>query len=372
MEEHMDEQIRLHDDVVVLVPGFLGFSVIGQFPYFADRVPATLAALLRERWGRDVSIVPASTVPTGGLRERITNLSEFLGKLRDYGAQRFYLLGHSTGGVDAQLFMTSSPFWDGSWPESVQELQGRVKKVVTISAPHYGTSLLDSAAAKFVAHPLSLQNVKGLVPLLEAAAPLADLFGKDLPQVLSLADVSALQFPDVVRFLDSVRRHHGLLDELTPKFMAIVRENAKANLSAKLTCFVTGASVSQEGRKSDPFYAELHGFGQMDNAASGFAVNRNIDLLRQAEVGLWIHNPRAQRFEISASANDGIVNTARQLLPEAALGGIAVGDHADVLGHYDRVDLSTGKPMNTGVFRSGAGFGDDEFIELYRRVAGAF
>jgi hypothetical protein len=27
--------------------------------------------------------------------------------------------------------------------------------------------------------------------------------------------------------------------------------------------------------------------------------------------------------------------------------------------------------MNTGIFRSGAGFGDDQFFELYRRVAGA-
>jgi pimeloyl-ACP methyl ester carboxylesterase len=367
----MDEQVRVHDDVVVLVPGFLGFSVVGQFPYFADRVPATLAALLRERWGRDVSVVPASTVPVGALRDRIENLSDFLRRLRDAGGARFYLVGHSTGGVDAQLFMNTAPFWDSSWPEAVQELQRQVKKVVTISAPHYGTTLLDSAAAKFIAHPLSLQNVKGLVPLLEAAGPLADLLGKDLPQVLSLTDVSALQFPDVVRFLDSVRRHHELLDELTPKFMETVREKAKAYPGAKLTCFVTGADVRREGRKSDPFYAELHGFGQMDNAASGAAVNRNIDLLRQAEAALWIQAPKAKRFEISASANDGIVNTARQLLPEATLGGIVVGDHADVLGHYDRVDLSTGKPMNTGVFRSGAGFGDDEFTELYRRVAAA-
>jgi pimeloyl-ACP methyl ester carboxylesterase len=367
----MDEQIRVHDDVVVLVPGFLAFSVAGQFPYFADRVPATLSALIRERWGRDVSVVPASTVPTGGLRERIENLSRFLSKLRDWGAARFYLVGHSAGGVDAQLFMSNAPYWDSSWPESFAELQSMVKKVVTISAPHYGTSLLDSAAAKFVAHPLSLQNVKGLVPLLEAAAPLADLIGKDLPQLLTLADVGALQFPDVIRFLDSVRRHHDFLDELTPKFMSAVREKTTPNPNAKLTCFVTGAGVRKQGRKSDPFYAELHGFGQVDGSQSGGAIGRNIELLSHAEARLWIVAPKAERFALDASANDGIVNTARQLLPEAALGGIVVGDHADVLGHYDRIDLSTGKPMNTGVFRSGAAFGDDEFTELYRRVVGA-
>jgi pimeloyl-ACP methyl ester carboxylesterase len=366
----MDERASVHEDVVVMVPGFLGFSVVGQFPYFADRVPATLAALLRERWGREVSVVPASTVPCGALQQRIQSLSDFLGKLRGWGATRFYLVGHSTGGVDAQLFMTNAPFWGEAWPETTLGLQRQVKAVVTISAPHNGTSLLDSAAAKFIAHP-SLQNVKGLVPLLEAAAPLAGLLGKELSQVLSLADVSALQFPDVVRFLDSIRRHHELLDELTPKFMSTVREKVMANLGAKLTCFVTGADVRKEGRKSDPFYAELNSFGHVDNGAPGPAVNHAVEVLAHQDAAIWIKNPSSQPLQITAATNDGIVNTARQLLPDGSLGGIVLADHADVLGHYDRIDLATGKPMNTGIFRSGAGFGDDEFTELYRRVARA-
>ncbi len=45
-----------------------------------------------------------------------------------------------------------------------------------------------------------------------------------------------------------------------------------------------------------------------------------------------------------------------------------MGDHADVLGNYDRIDLATGQRMNMGIFRSGAGFGDDQFVELYRRI----
>ena len=55
----------------------------------------------------------------------------------------------------------------------------------------------------------------------------------------------------------------------------------------------------------------------------------------------------------------------------AATLGVIVGDHADVLGDYDRIDIATEQPMNTGIFRSGAGFGDDQFFELYRRVASA-
>ena len=57
---------------------------------------------------------------------------------------------------------------------------------------------------------------------------------------------------------------------------------------------------------------------------------------------------------------------------ESRGGGFVVADPGDVLGHYDRQDaLIGGKPYNTGLFHSGAAFGDDEFFGLYRRIAQA-
>jgi hypothetical protein len=42
------------------------------------------------------------------------------------------------------------------------------------------------------------------------------------------------------------------------------------------------------------------------------------------------------------------------------------------LATMDRQDsLIEGTPYNAGLFHSGAGFGDDEFFKLYRRVAEA-
>ena len=78
---------------------------------------------------------------------------------------------------------------------------------------------------------------------------------------------------------------------------------------------------------------------------------------------------------VYATLNDGVVNTVRQIVhpdkPEE-VSGFVVADHADVLGHYDRQDsLIEGSPYNAGLFHSGAGFGDDEFFKLYRRVAQA-
>lgn len=365
----MSELVTVHPDVVVLVPGFLGFSVLGRFPYFADRVPAALGALLREEWGSDVSIVPASTVPAGKLRERVGTLAKFLGRLRDLGAANFYLVGHSTGGVDAQLLMTRRPFWGGDWPADAAKARDRVRAVVTISAPHYGTSLLDSSVAEFLAHG----DVTGALPFLKAAGPLFSLAFKDLSQLDTILNLNTKQLPDAWRFVFSVIRHHGLLDELKPSAMEALRARVEPDPSARVACFVTGADVREDGnRESDAFYKELNDLCRTgDHEPITAAVRANVQRIADAPHALWIRNPRTLAFGIDPDTNDGIVNTARQLLPATEPAGVIVGDHADVLGDYDRIDIATEQPMNTGIFRSGAGFGDDQFFELYRRVASA-
>jgi hypothetical protein len=126
------------------------------------------------------------------------------------------------------------------------------------------------------------------------------------------------------------------------------------------------------GRESDPFFKELNGFGRVDDGRPPVAdVVENVSRIASAPPSLWIRNPATAAFRIDPGTNDGIVNTARQVLPGAKLAGVVVGDHADVIGDYDRTDLTTDQPMNTGIFRSGAGFGDDQFVDLYRRVADA-
>ncbi|HEX4446716.1 MAG TPA: hypothetical protein VH044_08270, partial [Polyangiaceae bacterium] len=88
-----------------------------------------------------------------------------------------------------------------------------------------------------------------------------------------------------------------------------------------------------------------------------------------------VRNPDAEVPIFDPSTNDGVVNAMTQILrgPGARMGGLVLADHGDVIGHYDRMDpLTNGAPINDGVFRSGAGFGDDQFFELYGRVAQAF
>ena len=77
--------------------------------------------------------------------------------------------------------------------------------------------------------------------------------------------------------------------------------------------------------------------------------------------------------EIDGYINDGIVNTACQLVdPKSTIGGFVVADHADVMGHYDQQDaLVEGTVLNAGLFHSGAGFGDDQFFKFYEGIANA-
>ncbi len=364
--KNTNDAVRVHEDVVVLVPGFLGFSLIGHFPYFADRVPATLAGLLCERWGRDISLVPASTVPTGSLRARVQELGRFLARLESLGAKRLYLAGHSTGGVDAQLLGCTAPFWGGAWEPAVASARQKIQSVVTISAPHHGTCLVASRVVQFLSHPRASE----LGAFLKALSPLVSLAGKDVTQIGSILELAPQQWPDVWRFLYSVLRHHELLEELRPEAMAVLRASVTADPRIALTCFATGADVQLgPDRTSDGFYVELHGFG-VDEAPSA-QVRANLARLSDAPASLWIHSPETPALRVTPNSNDGVVNTARQILDGAEIGGVAVADHADVLGDYDRVDIATGQPMNTGIFRSGAEFGDDQFVELYRRVARA-
>src|SRR5438046_10761612 len=132
-------------DVVVLVPGFLGFTRFGGFCYFAYRLLAVLRGLLEEPLGYPVPVVPVTTLPTDNLRNRqdglLQNLAGVCEKLS--GVQRIHLVGHSTGGVDAQLLACTKPLEGRGWDQKGNEVRRKMRSVVTIGAAHYGSGLAD-------------------------------------------------------------------------------------------------------------------------------------------------------------------------------------------------------------------------------------
>src|SRR5262249_1608916 len=142
----------MYQDVVALLPGFLGFSHFGGFYYFADRVASALRTALETQTGRPVPVIPFSTLPTTGLAGR----QEFLLARLDAtmgGADRIHLVGHSAGGVDAFLLTQQRPF-DGAPPDP-RGIRRKIRSVVTIGSPHHGTGLAETDFAQFLGNPLA-------------------------------------------------------------------------------------------------------------------------------------------------------------------------------------------------------------------------
>ena len=88
---------------LILVPGFLGFQRLGSMSYFV-KVEEVLKQL-GERLLEDVHVQAIRTLPTGSLGARAAKLAEFVASLPDDGGD-VHLLGHSTGGLDARLFLS--------------------------------------------------------------------------------------------------------------------------------------------------------------------------------------------------------------------------------------------------------------------------
>src|SRR5207249_1979496 len=154
------EGVRMQTpDVVILVPGFLGFTRFGGFYYFADRLLSVMRGLLEEALGYPVPVVPCTTLPTESLAKRQGHLVGYLSDLCAtslsgvertlVGVERIHLIGHSTGGVDAQLLACTKPLEGRGWDKRSNEVRRKIRSVVTISAPHYGTCLADSWLASW-------------------------------------------------------------------------------------------------------------------------------------------------------------------------------------------------------------------------------
>src|SRR2546426_2130613 len=261
-------------DVVVLVPGFLGFTRFGGFYYFADRLLAVLRGLLEEPLGYPVPVVPCTTLPTDSLAKRQDHLVKYLGDLcatslpgverTISGVERIHLIGHSTGGVDAQLLACTKSFDGRAWDRKANAVRKKIKSVVTISAPHYGTGLADSRLARWGENPLLHPTA-----ILPEARTLIDLL---LLVPRDLAAAAGFEFAapnDVIKFMWQIARNRDLIEDLKPERMEAVRARVSSDPEIALTCFVTGTMPRDDPtRPSDPFFRDMYRLTQGSEAVS--------------------------------------------------------------------------------------------------------
>jgi hypothetical protein len=426
----------LYDDVVVLVPGFFGFGRLGDFFYFADRVGATLRGALEARLGRAVPVLSIASEPASSLASRQKALLDQLHRVDSLleGPARYHLVGHSAGGVDADLLTMDQPLCpEKLCPEKTcsgktwehydaHRIRARIRSITTIASPHHGTNLSNSSAVGFLRDPL--HHLDGAAQAAGLSLHLAAMVAQRSLTLDALAGVA--QSGSATRqFLLHLVLDQDLLEDLETTRMEALRAKSLRVLFPQTVTFATcvpeiaeaGAPqpalfsktrapqpalfsktrAPQSGRQPlsadgvprtcDRFFALLHALTAR-NAPTSPTTLEALQVLERSSA-LVIRNPSAHLAALGAGASDGVVNTARQILlpstrdrraapagsPEPIFGGCIVADHADVIGHYDRRDpLSFGpdgktQPINDGFFRSGAGFGDDQFFKLYERVA---
>jgi triacylglycerol lipase len=120
---------------VLLVPGFFGFGRLGDISYFAG-VRLLLEQAL-ERRGFSAVVSEVSTPPTASIRKRAARVVEALAEAAQAPGD-LHIVGHSTGGLDARLAIAVT----ASLPTEVEfKAYDRLRSVVSVSCPHYGTSV---------------------------------------------------------------------------------------------------------------------------------------------------------------------------------------------------------------------------------------
>lgn len=365
--------------IVALLPGFLGFSSMGRFSYFSRRIDEELKRGLRHHPNIQVDVHSLDTLPTSGLNERQRRLivDELLPLKHRYKTPdiEFHLLGHSVGGVDAQFLLYDRPLYRNSWAEipGATALRRQIRSVISLSAPHHGSMLATDPLARFLIDPLQKQNRDQFIPFVRFLGKLYRSIKHELQEFDIDKDRIIWR---VLKFAYQSLNNRSLIEDLTPSTMAALRQGRAIDstldvIHRSIVSVSAMASVSRSGleRTPDDFFKDLYRrtSGPVDPWVS---LQPHVQAVRDAMTRRLIAHPRAKIPPIDARVNDGIANTARQVLDPHdpnEVAAVVIGDHADVLGIYHS-ETEPRSRLETGLLHSGSGFNDDTFRDLYHVI----
>lgn len=363
---------------IYLIPGFLGFANLGRISYFGHvrRILATRLAAAE----LDARIHIVRTSPTASLPKRAARVAETIAATAGDDAGPLHLIGHSSGGLDARMFLAPEVALPTS--ADVERLAARVRSVVTIATPHHGTplaSFFTTLRGQQLLQLLSLLTIYmlhfGHLPLagllwmgsrfvrlgdLVANSELLDeLFGR------LLEDFTAARRRSVRAMLRDVVHDQALMLQLTPEAMEVFNASVLPRPGVRY-----GAVVAEAARPSlcstiavgfDPAAQVTHAIYRVLYRLAA-ATPRSFSPPLAPEVARTLR--RAYKAMPDAAANDGIVPTRSQ-----AWGPVlhaAVADHLDVLGHFR--DASH-EPPHVDWLVTGSGFDRARFEALWSEVA---
>lgn len=367
------------EHTVYLIPGMFGFSNLAGYDYFGH-----LRAALQQRYdgaGIPLRIEVVAPPPTSSVRHRASLLARAVHQ--DSGSGPIHLIGHSTGGVDVRLVLSSTT--NLHVQDTELEWRRRVRSAVSVNSPHYGTPLatyFTSVAGARVLYALSLLTVISLSvsepslvvfsKLLGGLGSLDNIFGGDLKMVSRATDV-LLRFVDqkgrnaIQGYLNKIRQDQGALIQTTPEAMDLFNAATAGDPGIAYASVATGASpagplqLTQRAIRSPysafsgALFSTIHRFTAQTHQRYSYA-SPSADVQGRMS--------RALGVRVTERTSDGVVPTLSMLWGQLLWCGPA--DHLDVLGHfYDEFRPS----RHVDWLTSGAGFGRPQFGRMVDALA---
>ncbi|HEY6077281.1 MAG TPA: hypothetical protein VIW29_00665 [Polyangiaceae bacterium] len=333
--------IRAH---VILVPGFFGFGRLGKIDYFAG-VGQALVRALAER-GIEATVSEVLTPPTASIRKRAARVLEALVAAAETPGD-LHIVGHSTGGLDARLAIAAT----AALPTEAKLLDyDRVRSVVSVSCPHYGTNVstyftrpLGRTLFRWAAGYLVFMLQRGRVPLKVLlrlgywVVRLRDPWRRkrstfDQLYERLLDDLSESSRLELVQFLRQIGSEQALLFQLTPAGCDLLNACTLAPPVAHgsvVTCaaaprwrVLLRSLANLYAQIMYPMYWLLHRLSREKDAL--LREQLSPEQLRRLDAGLG--------RVASGSDSDGLVPVLSQIWGEVL--HVAHADHLDVVGQY--------------------------------------
>jgi len=325
-----------------------GFGKLAGYDYFAH-LERALAVRFGEA-GVPLHMEVVQTPPTASIALRAQVLAEQVARTANDQDGPIYLLGHSTGGLDARLLV--SPGTQLPLRDEALAWRSRVRGVVCMNTPHYGTPLagyFTTVAGTRMLYALSLLTVTSLslgkLPLTAFAGLVAgvgaidDKLGIDIHLLDQLTEYT-LRFVgergrgEMHDYLEHVRNDQGGIVHLMPEVMELFNAAVSDHPDVRYGCIATAAPAPGPRRvlglvrnpmsaMSLAVYTTVHGVSSRADARYPYA---------QPDDAQRSMLQRGLGREPTAATVDGIVPTLSMLWRELLWCGEA--DHLDVMGHF--------------------------------------
>lgn len=362
---------------IYLIPGLFGFANIGGITYFHH-----VQQLLEQRFrAADASLVvhEVATSPTASIRKRAARVFETIERTVGESGP-IHLIGHSSGGLDARLFVTPNAALEVD-PGELETLSSRVETVVMVATPNYGAptaAFFSSVMGAQLLRMMSLTTIYtmeyGKLPInvLLAAGKiitrLDDLIGFENSVLDELydklfSDFDADKQDKIKAYLESVRRDNAALGQLTPGGIDLL------NAATEDRSGVRYGSVVMKSR--EPGWATMKSIGFDPYRQASHMVYRFLHSIGGDEKTRYpTPTPEQARTLVDAydevpdgTQTDGIIPTRSQIWGDLVYAG--KGDHLDVCGHFDDVEHD---PPHYDWLATGNGFDRQRFESIWGAV----